>query len=156
MHGWLRAGARSLWQERLFRTSLIAVGCFVMQQVCVCVVWFCAGVYVCACICVCCACVCKHKCVLEVELKREKRSERCTSFRCCGGTEEMCLSPPSPLPPPQDYALAISELHQCTRMRPALQAPLLKYLGRLNLAVSHTQTDCLCGISAGNCCVVIF
>ena len=52
-------------------------------------------------------------------------------------TKFVCLHP---LPfVSQDYALAIAELQQCTKMKPALLAPLLKYLGRLNLAVSHSQ-----------------
>ena len=87
-------------------------------------------------------CVCA--CVLEVDVVREKREERgatCTTFPKV--VEHKVLVLPCLSPPPQDYALAIAELQQCIKMKPTLLAPLLKYLGRLNLAVSHSQTGSL-------------
>ena len=113
-----------------------------MQQVCV---------HVCVCVCVC-VCVRVCACVLKVETKgvREWR-ESCTASQCHGGADEVCVSTSS-LCSSQDYALAIAELQQCSKMKPALLAPLLKYLGRLNLAVSHSQTDCLCDVSDAHCC----
>ena len=73
--------------------------------------------------------------------EKEERGATCTPFSKVVVVHKVFVHPC--LFPPQDYALAIAELQQCIKMKPTLLGPLLKYLGRLNLAVSHSQTGSL-------------